>query len=245
MGLNSIYKIKIFLLKVVTWNIYSFQDPNSYSSLLLIWLHDYNIIILIIILIVIGYFIFLFFSNTFISRNLLHGNLLEIVWTVLPIIILFDIALPSLKILYFMENIQLFIYTVKTVGHQWYWRYEFLIKEKALKFDSYILRTRDLIVDRFRLLDVDNRLVLPTRFSIRNVVTSLDVIHSWAIPSLGVKIDAIPGRLNQVPLCGERSGVFYGQCSEICGMNHRFIPIVVELTCLKNFLDWVNFILDI
>lgn len=170
---------------------------------------------------------------------MLHGNFLEIVWTVLPIFVLFDIAIPSLKILYYIENLQLFVYTFKTIGHQWYWRYEFYNNTSSFIFDSYIINISDLLNDRYRLLDVDNRLVLPVEYPVRNVVTSLDVIHSWALPSFGIKIDAIPGRLNQVILYPLRRGIFFGQCSEICGINHRFIPIVVEVTNLTNFSLWI------
>lgn len=187
----------------------------------------------------IRYFIFLFFLNSFRSRYLLHGNLLEILWTVLPIFVLFDIAIPSLKILYYMENLQLFIYTIKTVGHQWYWSYEFFTKDFTFTFDSYILGLNELELGGYRLLDVDNHLVLPIQTSVRNVVTSVDVIHSWALPSIGVKIDAIPGRLNQIPLYGLRRGIYYGQCSEICGINHRFIPIVLEITDKITFIWWI------
>lgn len=193
-------------------------------------------------IILIGYFITLFFLNSFGSRFLLHGNFLEILWTVLPMLVLFDIAIPSLRILYYIENLQLFMYSIKTIGHQWYWSYEFINRFLNLSFDSYILSNADLQIDRYRLLDVDNRLVIPVKIPIRNVVTSVDVIHSWALPSIGVKIDAIPGRLNQVYLFAIRRGVYFGQCSEICGMNHRFIPIVLEVTDIKNFINWIKFI---
>lgn len=228
---------------MATWGIYSFQDPNSYISLILIWLHDYNIIILFSTILLIGYFIFYFFYCSFGARNNLHGNVLELLWTILPIVILFDIAIPSLKVLYYIENLHVYIYTVKSVGHQWYWRYEFFdSKNLPIKYDSYIVNTSDLPAEGFRLLEVDNRLVLPSQCPVRNVVTSIDVIHSWAVPSLGLKIDAVPGRLNQISLYGLRRGVYYGQCSEICGLNHRFIPIVLEITDEKEFIRWLKII---
>lgn len=182
----------------------------------------------------------MFFLNLYSARFLIHGRLLETIWTILPIFILFDIAIPSLKILYLIENINVYIYSIKTVGHQWYWSYEYILIKGTLIFDSYILSSIDINLDRFRLLDVDNRIVIPVNCPCRNIITSLDVIHSWTVPRLGVKIDAIPGRLNQITLNGIRRGIFYGQCSEICGMNHSFIPIVVEVTNLKIFNIWVD-----
>nr|APZ75588.1 cytochrome c oxidase subunit 2 [Agenioideus sp. SJW-2017] len=226
---------------MATWNMYSFQDPNSFISLMLIWLHDYNMMLLISTMLLISYFIFNLFYNKFTSRNILHGNMLEIIWTLLPMVVLFDMAIPSLKVLYYMENMQLFMYTVKSIGHQWYWSYEYFDNNFMVMYDSYMINTIDLPKSGFRLLEVDNRLVLPNMVPVRNVVTSSDVIHSWAVPSLGLKIDAVPGRLNQISLYSLRSGVYYGQCSEICGMNHSFMPIVLELTDEKSFKSWLMF----
>nr|APZ75601.1 cytochrome c oxidase subunit 2 [Auplopus sp. SJW-2017] len=229
---------------MATWLMMNFQDPNSFSSLFLIWLHDYNMMILIITVLLIMYFIFLFFFNKFSSRNLLHGNLLEITWTILPMLVLYDMALPSLKILYFTENINLFYYSIKTIGHQWYWSYEFNYKGKSFSFDSYMISNNELFFNEYRLLDVDNRLILPVNVPIRNIISSMDVIHSWAMPSLGIKVDAIPGRLNQISIFPLRSGIFYGQCSEICGMNHSFMPIVLEITKYKWFKNWLYFMMN-
>jgi cytochrome c oxidase subunit 2 len=128
--------------------------------------------------------------------------------------------------------------TIKTVGHQWYWSYEYS-DFLNLEFDSYILPTEELNRGDFRLLDVDNRIVVPTETSVRLLITSADVIHSWAVPSLGIKTDAIPGRLNQIGFFIKYPGVYYGQCSEMCGANHSFIPIVLEAVAMKDFTSWL------
>ena len=145
------------------------------------------------------------------------------------------LAFPSLRLLYLMDEVSQPSVTVKTIGHQWYWRYEYR-DFLNLEFDSYIIPTNDLDEGQFRLLEVDNRVVLPIGAEIRILVTSADVIHAWTIPSLGVKVDAIPGRLNQIGFISNRPGVFYGQCSEICGSNHRFIPIRVEFVNHSTFI---------
>ena len=161
----------------------------------------------------------------------------ETVWTILPAIILILIALPSLWILYMMDKINNPSLTVKTIGHQWYWSYEYTDYED-LSFNSYIIPTSELKPGELRLLEVDNRVVLPIEITIRVLVSSEDVLHSWAVPSLGLKTDAIPGRLNQTTLMSTRPGLYYRQCSEICGSNHSFMPIVLELVPLKYFEKW-------
>lgn len=160
------------------------------------------------------------------------------IWTILPIFLLVTIAVPSIKILYLSDEIINRNLTLKAIGHQWYWRYEYSDFTK-INFDSFIIPTIDLKKNEFRLLDVDNRCVLPFNYLIRILTSSLDVIHSWTIPSLGIKIDSTPGRLNQAWILMHRPGLYFGQCSEICGINHRFIPIVIESTNFKNFKSWL------
>lgn len=155
--------------------------------------------------------------------------------------ILIFIAIPSIKILYLTDEIHNNNLTLKTIGHQWYWRYEYS-DFNNLNFDSFIIPSTQLKSNEFRLLDVDNRCILPFKYSIRILTTSIDVIHAWTLPSLGIKIDSTPGRLNQISLIINRPGIFYGQCSEICGINHRFIPIVLESTNFNNFKNWLIFI---
>jgi len=195
-------------------------------------------IILVMIISLVGYAAFSFILNTYTCRSLVEGQEIETIWTVIPAIILIFLALPSLRLLYLLDEVGDCSLTVKSIGHQWYWSYEYS-DFLNIEFDSYIVPTNELERGDFRLLEVDHRVVLPTQTDIRVLVTSADVIHSWTVPSLGVKADAVPGRLNQLRFYVKYPGVFYGQCSEICGANHSFIPIVVEAVPLKNFMEWV------
>lgn len=156
----------------------------------------------------------------------------------MPAVTLIFIALPSLKLLYLLDEINNPLISIKTIGHQWYWSYEYS-DFKNIEFDSYIIPTNELKNDSFRLLDVDNRVVLPFNSQIRIIVTAADVLHSWTIPALRVKIDATPGRLNQIRFIINRAGLLFGQCSEICGANHRFIPIVIERISPNYFIKWI------
>ena len=182
-------------------------------------------------------------STKLTNKFILDSQEIEIVWTVLPAIILILIALPSLRILYLIDEINDPHVTIKAVGHQWYWSYEYTDYEN-LEFDSYIVPTQDLTPGGFRLLETDHRIVVPKESPIRILVSAEDVLHSWAVPSLGIKIDAVPGRLNQTAFIVSRPGVFYGQCSEICGANHSFMPIVVEAVPLEFFENWSSAILE-
>lgn len=214
---------------------------NSASPLMeqLIFFHDHALLILILITTLVGYFMLTLASNKLVNRYLLDGQIIEIIWTVLPAVILIILALPSLRLLYLIDETTEPRITLKTVGHQWYWSYEYS-DFNNIEFDSYIVPTNSLEDSEFRLLEVDNRVVLPYLTQIRLLVTAADVLHSWTVPSLGVKADAIPGRLNQLNILFNRPGVFYGQCSEICGANHSFIPISVESINPSDFLKWVK-----
>lgn len=224
---------------MATWA--QFRFSNSASPLIeqLIFFHDHAILILILITTLVGYFIIRLLTNSFINRYLLDGQIIEIIWTVLPAVILIILALPSLRLLYLIDETTEPSLTLKTVGHQWYWSYEYS-DFNDIEFDSYIIPTNSLNRGDIRLLEVDNRVILPYLTQIRLLVRAADVIHSWTIPRLGVKADAVPGRLNQLNLLFNRPGIFYGQCSEICGANHRFIPIRVEAINPKDFLNWVK-----
>lgn len=179
------------------------------------------------------------------TKNITHGTILEIVWTILPAFVLVAIAIPSFALLYAIDEIIEPTLTIKVIGHQWYWSYEYSDYEQGdLLFDSYMLPEEDLEQGQLRLLEVDRKLWLPTYTHIRVLVTAADVIHSWAVPSLGVKMDALPGRLNQVSLFIKREGIFYGQCSELCGVNHGFMPIAVKAVPVDLFNFWVNFNLE-
>lgn len=239
MNLSFKYKEIFLLLKIATWINLNFQDRASPLIEQLIIFHDHSLLILIIITIFISYLIWILIFNLFTNRFLLSQQIIEIIWTIIPRIILIFIALPSLRLLYLLDEINNPIITLKTLGHQWYWRYEYS-DFKNLEFDSYIIPINEIINSNFRLLDVDNRIILPLNYQVRILVSATDVIHSWTIPALGIKIDGIPGRLNQTNFLINRPGLFFGQCSEICGANHRFIPIIIERINIKSFLNWLK-----
>lgn len=224
---------------MATWSNLNLQDRASPLIEQLNFFHDHSILILTIITILVAYIIIILFFNTYTNRFLLHGQLIEVIWTILPAIVLIFIALPSLRLLYLIDEINEPAITLKTIGHQWYWSYEYS-DFTNLEFDSYIIPTNELNLNRFRLLDVDNRIILPISNQIRILVSAADVLHSWTVPALGVKIDATPGRLNQTNFLINRPGLFFGQCSEICGANHSFIPIVIESVPTNIFIKWVS-----
>nr|YP_010022474.1 cytochrome c oxidase subunit II [Cathayia obliquella]QON98853.1 cytochrome c oxidase subunit II [Cathayia obliquella] len=224
---------------MATWSNFNLQNSASPLMEQIIFFHDHTLIILIMITILVGYIMINLFFNKFINRFLLEGQMIELIWTILPAITLIFIALPSLRLLYLLDEINNPLITLKTIGHQWYWSYEYS-DFNNIEFDSYMISNNNLSLNNFRLLDVDNRIILPMSNQIRILITASDVIHSWTIPSLGVKVDANPGRLNQTNFFINRPGIFYGQCSEICGANHSFMPIVIESISIKNFINWIN-----
>nr|ANJ70423.1 cytochrome c oxidase subunit 2 [Haliplus lineatocollis] len=224
---------------MATWSNLNLQDAASPLMEQLMFFHDHTLIILTMITILVGYLMLTLFFNKYINRNLLEGQTIEIIWTILPAIILIFIALPSLRLLYLLDEINNPLITLKSIGHQWYWSYEYS-DFKMLEFDSYMIPMNEMNKFNFRLLDVDNRIILPFNSQIRILVTATDVLHSWTIPSLGVKIDATPGRLNQTNFFINRPGLFYGQCSEICGTNHSFMPIVIESIPTNLFINWIT-----
>nr|ADI33921.1 cytochrome c oxidase subunit II [Rhinusa antirrhini] len=221
-----------------TWKTLSLQDSASPLMEQLIYFHDHTLMISIIIMILVGQMLISMLFNKFTHRFLMEGQLIETVWTILPAIVLISIALPSLRLLYILDEIHKPVITVKVIGHQWFWSYEYS-NYKNLEFDSYMIPIEELSESDFRLLEVDNRMVVPFNTQIRIIVTSSDVIHSWTIPSLGVKIDATPGRLNQANFSINRTGLFFGQCSEICGANHSFMPIIIEVVTPEAFIEWM------
>lgn len=234
------------------WQL-GFQDSASPSFAGLVELHDTIGFYLIVISIAVFWALFsvVYYyreSNNKISyKYLTHGTVLELVWTITPAIVLIAIGFPSFKLLYMMDEVIEPSLTIKVVGHQWYWSYElsdYITDDgDSVDFDSYMIPESDLELGQFRILDVDNRLTVPVDCHVRFVVTGADVIHSLAVPSLGLKLDCVPGRLNQVSFLAEREGVYYGQCSEICGVWHGFMPIVVEAVQSPNFLLWLKSVL--
>jgi cytochrome c oxidase subunit 2 len=223
---------------MATWSNLNLQDRASPLIEQLIFFHDHTLLILVIVTVIVAYIITILFFNNYINRFLLHGQIIEIIWTILPAIILIFIALPSIRILYLLDEVNNPSITLKAIGHQWYWKYEYS-DFNNIEFDSYIIRTNELNDYNFRLLEVDNRVVLPINSQIRIIVTAADVIHSWTVPALGVKVDGTPGRLNQSNFYINRPGLYFGQCSEICGANHRFIPIIIERISTEYFIKWI------
>ncbi len=216
---------------MIFWGMYSFQDAFRVTIEQIIYFHDYLIIVMLIIICVVGYFLgFVLFTKTFSSR-IVADHLVERVWTILPIVVLIFLVYPSIYLLYLIDESRVeFLCTLKVIGHQWYWSYK-IDGLLNLEVDSYIDSERAV-----RLIDVDNRVVVPAQEHIRALITSRDVLHSWALPSLGLKIDAIPGRLNQFVFIVILNSVIHGQCREICGVNHSFIPIVIEAVRLSDLL---------
>nr|YP_010035824.1 cytochrome c oxidase subunit II [Brontispa longissima]QQQ89065.1 cytochrome c oxidase subunit II [Brontispa longissima]UAJ48106.1 cytochrome c oxidase subunit II [Brontispa longissima]URQ17578.1 cytochrome c oxidase subunit 2 [Brontispa longissima] len=224
---------------MMTWKMITLQDSASPLMEQLMFFHDHTLLILLIITVLVGQLLINLMFNKFTHRFLLEGQTIELIWTILPALTLIFIAIPSLRLIYIIDEINNPALSIKTIGHQWYWSYEYS-DFKEIEFDSYMIPTNEMKNFSFRLIDVDNRLVIPFKTQIRLLVTSNDVIHSWTIPSFGMKIDATPGRLNQISISSSRPGLFFGQCSEICGTNHSFMPIVIESIAPSNFINWVK-----
>nr|QHN60237.1 cytochrome c oxidase subunit II [Tamarixia radiata] len=221
------------------WNQMTLQDSNSLIMNNMIMFYDHAMMVIMVIIILIMYMLINMLINKYINRFMFEGQMIEMIWTIIPMLFLIFIAIPSLKILYLTDELSNPELSIKTVGHQWYWSYEYN-DFMNINFDSFMMDKNEDNQSMFRLLDVDNRMVLPNNNQIRLLVNSSDVIHSFAMPSLGIKVDAVPGRINQIQMNSMRSGLYFGQCSEICGVNHSFMPIVMELVPLKIFMNWVS-----
>ncbi len=167
-----------------------------------------------------------------------HNTLIEVLWTVVPIMILLIIAIPSFKLLYYVDKTHDAELTLKAIGHQWYWSYEY--PDSKVSFDAMVIEDADLKPGQLRLLDTDNRVVLPVHTNIRLLIASTDVIHAWTVPPLGININAVPGRLNETWVNIEREGVYYGQCFQLCGINHGFMPIAIEAVSKEAFAKWLD-----
>nr|YP_654703.1 cytochrome c oxidase subunit II [Flustrellidra hispida]AAZ76754.1 cytochrome c oxidase subunit II [Flustrellidra hispida] len=211
------------------WSQMLFSDHMGLWSFFLNRFHDYTCALLGGLLVFIGVVSASKVSNQHTTDKSL-SLAPEIVWTVAPVVMLLLVCIPSLKLLYMMDRTEPFL-TVKIMGRQWYWNYAL----GDMDFDSYMSNSNG-----YRLLDTDHRLVLPVMVNVRGLVTGGDVIHSWSVPVLAVKADAVPGRLNQLSMFSMNVGVAYGQCSEICGANHSFMPISVEMVSLVHFCDWFS-----
>uniref|UniRef100_A0AB39A6F5 Cytochrome c oxidase subunit 2 n=1 Tax=Ophisternon sp. b AFMS-2024 TaxID=3231494 RepID=A0AB39A6F5_9TELE len=218
------------------------QDASSPIMEELIQFHDHTMMIAFMISSLVLYIITTMVATKMTDKDMIDSQDIEIIWTLAPATILVLIALPSLHVLYLMDELNSPHLTIKTIGHQWYWSYEYTDYEN-LEFDAYMIPTQDLSPGQFRLLETDHRVVVPAESPIRMLVTADDVLHSWTIPAFGTKMDAVPGRLNQTTFVVSHPGIFYGQCSEICGANHSFMPITVEAVPFTDFEKWSSFIL--
>lgn len=238
----------VFLDAPLPWQI-GFQDPATPIAQGIQDLHHDICFFMVVILTFVIWMLcrtlwHFHWTKNPVPSKIIHGTVIEVAWTVTPSLILMVIALPSFALLYQMDEIVDPAITIKAIGHQWYWTYEYsdyaTADDQSIVFDSYMIPEDDLELGQLRLLEVDNRVVVPVNTHVRVIVTAADVLHSWAVPSLGVKCDAVPGRLNQTSLFVQREGVFYGQCSELCGANHGFMPIVVEAVNLEDYISWVS-----
>nr|YP_009328020.1 cytochrome c oxidase subunit II [Trachelus iudaicus]APC92663.1 cytochrome c oxidase subunit II [Trachelus iudaicus] len=222
-----------------TWSMISLQDANSPTMEHLTMFHDHTLMINILITTLVIYIIVSIYLNKIMNRTTMQNQMIELIWTFIPMIILIFMAFPSIKILYLMDEILTPMITIKCMGHQWYWSYEYS-DFNNIEFDSFMTPTENLNNNEFRLLEVSDRMIIPFNTQIRLLISSVDVIHSWTIPAMGIKVDATPGRINQTNMLSIRPGLFYGQCSEICGANHSFMPIIVESTNLSSFISWIK-----
>lgn len=234
------------------WQI-GFQDPATPIMEGIVDLHHDIMFFLTVIAIFVSYLLMrvciVFHKNKNNFSKIVHGKVIEIVWTILPSFVLALIAVPSFALLYSMDEIIDPAITIKIIGHQWYWSYEYSDYvtgdgQETIAFDSYMIAQEDLEPGQIRLLAVDNPIYIPVNTHVRLLITSEDVLHCWTIPSFGVKVDACPGRLNQSSMFVQREGTFYGQCSEICGVNHGFMPICVKAVPLEKYVAWVSSQID-
>ncbi len=225
------------------WGQLGLQEGSTSIIELLNYFHDYMMVILTFIMTFVTYLFFSLIWTNKVDKYRIDSHTLETVWTVVPMVILLFMAFPSLYLLYLMEDVSNPAVTVKVIGHQWYWEYQYSNSWANFRFDSYMVHDK-ANGPLFYRLDVDNRLVLPTLSQVLFLITSVDVIHSWTVPTLGIKTDAIPGRLNFLSAVIPFSGVYFGQCREICGSNHSFMPIVVEAVPSRSFISHVERVLS-
>nr|WSP02049.1 cytochrome c oxidase subunit II [Iassus latus] len=218
------------------WKSMSFGDPLSPTMEQMIMFHDHTMMVIMIITMMVMYTMYYMTVNKMTNIFMTQAQMIELFWTILPALFLILVAMPSIRILYLIEEISQPMMTIKTIGHQWFWSYEYSDLKK-IEFESYM---KPISMKSIRMMETDNRLVLPFKTKMRLITTSEDVIHSWTIQSLGIKVDSMPGRINQSSIYMSRPGMFFGQCSEICGANHSFMPIMIESVNLKSFIKWIK-----
>jgi cytochrome c oxidase subunit 2 len=225
------------------WQL-SFQNPATDLMQEVVTLHNGILIVMTVITLFVLFLLFYVSFRFSAKRNPVpstttHNTIIEILWTAIPIVILVVMAIPSFKLLYKQEKSDSYDMTVKVIGHQWYWEYEYP-DHGNFYFESYMIEEEDLQKGDLRLLTVDNPLVIPANKNIQILITAGDVLHSWAMPSMGIKTDAVPGRLNETWINVKEPGTYRGQCSEICGRGHGFMPVVVKVLPENEFMAWVN-----
>ena len=225
------------------WQL-GFQDPASDGMRDIVNFHNNLLLPIIIAISVFVLFLMVYACIRFrASRNpnpskTTHNVTVEILWTLIPCLILIVMAVPSFKILYKQDTIPKADVTVKAIGYQWYWGYEY--PDENIIFESYMIETKDLKKNQPRLLAVDNEVVVPVNKVVKVLITANDVLHAWALPSFGVKRDAVPGRINETWFKAEKVGTYYGQCSELCGIKHAFMPITVRVVSEEDYQEWLN-----
>ncbi len=227
------------------WQL-SFQEPATYLMSDIISFHSYILMPIITGISILVLFLLLYIAFRFnSSRNhtastTTHNTVVEILWTVIPVILLIIIAIPSFRLLYVSETIPKADLTIKAIGNQWYWSYEYP-DYGDIVFDANMLNDDELSDPKLRLLETDTQIVVPVNKVVKLQITSNDVLHAWTIPAFGVKMDAVPGKLNETWFKANKEGIFYGQCSELCGPKHAFMPINVKVVSDKEFEDWIGF----
>ena len=226
----------------IDWQL-GFQSAASKSMKDIVIFHDYMLLPIITAITVFVLFLVLYAcvkfraSNNKVASQTSHNTMIEIAWTLVPCLILIVMAVPSFKVLYSQDKIPPAEVTVKAIGYQWYWGYEY--PDENIIFDSYMIEEKDLKPGQPRLLAVDNEVVVPVNKVVKVLITANDVLHAWALPSFGVKRDAVPGRINETWFKADRTGTFYGQCSELCGIKHAFMPITVRVVTEEEYKDWL------
>ena len=237
------YSTNVLANQPKEWQL-GFQNAASQSMREIVNFHDNLLLPIIIAISVFVLFLMIYVSIRFrASRNpnpskTTHNVAIEVLWTLIPCLILIVIAVPSFKILYKQDTIPKADVTVKAIGYQWYWGYEY--PDENIIFDSYMIETKDLKENQPRLLSVDNEVVVPVNKVVKVLITANDVLHAWALPSFGVKRDAVPGRINETWFKAEKVGTYYGQCSELCGIKHAFMPITVRVVSEADYIEWLT-----
>ena len=225
------------------WQL-GFQNPASTGMEEIVWFHDYMLLPITTAITVFVLFLILYACVKFrasknkVASTTSHNTTIEVLWTLIPCLILIVLAVPSFKLLYEQDTIPKAEVTIKATGYQWYWGYEY--PDENIGFDSYMVDEKDLKANQPRLLTVDNEVYVPVNKVVKVLITANDVLHAWALPSFGVKRDAIPGRINETWFKAEKTGTFYGQCSELCGIKHAFMPITVNVVTDEEYATWLN-----